>query len=153
MIFIILLKRSYMPKIDKIRMWPSLWGLWFEIFPNSYYEKVDFWSVEESSVSFVSLLPVTPSSVGKSAFKLIFIVKYFFNYFTGLCKDFSKLFQLVLVDPLRMFLKRLKTHHFQTEANMINRMVHTSCTYHKERSFVSNCVTFLKILFQCENLL
>ena len=33
-----------------------------------------------------------------------------------------------------------------------NRMVTTKWTYHKERSFASNCFVFLKILFQFKNL-
>ena len=34
-----------------------------------------------------------------------------------------------------------------------NRMVSTTWTYHKERSFASNYLIFLKILFQFKNLL
>ena len=34
-----------------------------------------------------------------------------------------------------------------------NKMVITKWTYHKERSFASNCFIFLNILFQFKNLL
>ena len=41
-----------------------------------------------------------------------------------------------------------------SEANVkTNRMVTTKWTYHKERSFASNYLIFLKILFQFKNLL
>ena len=41
-----------------------------------------------------------------------------------------------------------------SEANVkTNRMVSTKWTYHKERSFASNCFIVLKILFQFKNLL
>ena len=36
---------------------------------------------------------------------------------------------------------------------MTNRMGSTKLTYHKERIFASNYFIFLKILFQCKNLL
>ena len=40
------------------------------------------------------------------------------------------------------------------EANVkTNKMVSTKWTYHKERSFTSNYLTLLKILFQFKNLL
>ena len=39
-----------------------------------------------------------------------------------------------------------------SEANVkTNKMVTTKWTYHKERSFASNCFIFLKILFQLKN--
>ena len=41
-----------------------------------------------------------------------------------------------------------------SEANVkTNRMMVKKWTYHKDRSFASNCIIFLKILFQFKNLL
>ena len=83
-----------------------------------------------------------------------------FQYF-NFEKDFWK---------LQTFLKKLE-YHFLIKSTIIqsaifphktalseangntNRMGSTKWTYHKERSFTSNCFIFLKIFFQFKNLL
>ena len=62
---------------------------------------------------------------------------------------FQKLEYHYLVESGKIENASFPYNSVMSEANVkINRMVSTKRTYHKERSFASNCFFFLKILFQ-----
>ena len=68
-------------------------------------------------------------------------------------------FETDFLESENLFQKAGVPHHLHTktvisEANIkANRTMSTKWTYHKERSFSSNYLIFLKILFQFRNLL
>ena len=67
---------------------------------------------------------------------------------------FKKLAYRFLVDSTKIENELFPYKTVTSEANVkTNRIVSTKWTYHKQRSFASNCFIFLKIFFQFKNLL
>ena len=75
------------------------------------------------------------------------------NKFSEKWKYFSKNWS-TLVETTMIENESFPCKTLMSEANVkANRMGSTKWTYHKERTFASSCFIFLKILFQCKNLL
>ena len=80
-----------------------------------------------------------------------------FNFATDFLKNetfFKKLKYRFLVESTKIENASFPYKTAISESNVkANRIVTTKWTYHKERSFTSNCLIFLKILFQFKSLL
>ena len=81
----------------------------------------------------------------------------YFNFETDFLENenhFQKLEYRFLVESTKIENASFPYKTAISEANAkTNKMVATKCTYHKERSFASNNLIFLKNLFQFKNLL
>ena len=78
----------------------------------------------------------------------------YFNFETDFLEN-ENVFQKSWSTAFQLKVLRLKTHHLHTKLSYVktNRMGSTTCNYHEEEIFASNCFIFLKILFQFKSLL